>query len=267
MNFDAARDEIEAAAAYEGIMVPAMMDEWADKVVSAAQLHSGHRVLDVACGTGVVSRKALTRVGPSGTVVGLDANRGMLAVAARHAPDAAWRHGVAEQLPFADESFDRVVSQFGVMFFRDRPAAIAEMLRVLVRGGRFAVAVWDSLDNIPAYAAEVALLDRLAGVRAADALRAPFVLGDRDALLRLFHRAGAVDASVATDRAPAQFPSLRVLLEADLRGWLPVMGVQLPEATIQHILADAEQELAPFVAADGTVTFDQSAHIVTGTKA
>jgi SAM-dependent methyltransferase len=266
MTNDASPEEIEAASAYDAIMVPAMMEEWAEKVVDAGQLQDGHRVLDVACGTGVVGRGALARVGATGTVTGLDANRGMLAVAARRAPGATWKHGVAEQLPFAEGAFDRVVSQFGLMFFRDRPTAIAEMLRVLVRGGRFAVAVWDSLERIPACATEVALLERIAGVRAADALRAPFALGDRDALLRLFHDAGAADASVATDSAPARFPSIRILMEADLRGWLPVMGVPLPEATIQHVLAEAERELAPFVASDGTVTFDQSAHVVTGTK-
>jgi SAM-dependent methyltransferase len=266
MTIDASREEIKAAAAYEAIMVPAMMDEWAGKVVAAAQIQAGHRVLDVACGTGVVSRRALSRVGSSGTIIGLDANRGMLAVAAQRAPDATWRHGVAEQLPFADGAFDRVVSQFGLMFFRNRPGAIAEMLRVLVRGGRFAVAVWDSLERIPVYATEVALLERLAGARAADALRAPFVLGDRGALLRLFHDGGAADASIATDRAPARFPSIRTLMEVDLRGWLPVMGVPLPDDTIQRILGEAERELAPFAAGDGTVTFDQSAHIITGTK-
>ena len=266
MTNDASREEIEAAGAYEAIMVPAMMEEWAGKVVDAARIQAGQRVLDVACGTGVVSRGAMSRVGRSGAVVGLDANRGMLAVAAQRLPDATWQHGMAEQLPFPDDVFDRVVSQFGLMFFGDRRRAIAEMLRVLVRGGRFAVAVWDTLENIPACATEVALLERLAGTRAADALRAPFVLGDRGALLTLFHDAGAGDASITTDSAPARFPTIRTLMEADLRGWLPVMGVPLPEATIQRILVEAERELAPFVAADGTVTFDQSAHIVTGTK-
>jgi SAM-dependent methyltransferase len=260
-------DEIDAATAYEATMVPAMMEDWAVKVADAARIDPGQRVLDVACGTGVVSREVLSRLGSRGAVTGLDANRGMLAVAARRAPAVTWIHGSAEELPFPAGDFDRVVSQFGLMFFRDRRRAIAEMLRVLAGGGRFAVAVWDSLDNIPAYAAEVDLLERLAGTRAADALRAPFALGDREALLRLFHDAGAGDARVVTDRATARFPSIRVLMEADLRGWLPVMGVPLPEDTILHILAEAERELASFVDADGTVTFEQSAHIVRGAKA
>jgi len=259
--------QIDAATAYDTIMVPAMMEDWAVQVADAAALGPGQRVLDVACGTGVVSRVALARVGSAGAVTGLDPNRGMLAVAERRAPAVRWTHGAAEQLPFPDAAFDAVVSQFGLMFFRDRKRAIAEMLRVLARGGRWAVAVWDRVENIPAYAAEVALLERLAGTRAADALRAPFVLGDRDALAALFREAGAADARVTTERATARFPSLRILLEADLRGWLPVMGVPLPEDTIQTILREADREMAIYVGRDGTVAFEQSAHIVIGTAA
>lgn len=71
----------------------------------------------------------------------------MLAVARQLEPAVDWREGFAESLPFPDESFDAVVSQFGLMFFTDRRQALREMLRVLVPGGRLAVAVWDSLEN------------------------------------------------------------------------------------------------------------------------
>jgi ubiquinone/menaquinone biosynthesis C-methylase UbiE len=100
----------------------------------------------------------------------------MLEVAKQLAPRVEWRQGVAESLPFADQAFDAVVSQFGLMFFVDRREALRQVLRVLRPGGRLAIAVWDSLDSIPAYADEVALLERLAGTPAAKALRAPFLL-------------------------------------------------------------------------------------------
>jgi SAM-dependent methyltransferase len=177
-----------------------------------------------------------------------------------------WRQGVAESLPFPDQSFDAVVSQFGLMFFSDRRGALLESLRVLTPGGHLAVAVWDSLENIPAYAAEVTLLERLAGRQAADALRAPFVLGDRQDLVMLFAEAGVASVEVTTDQGRAQFPSARVMVEADLRGWLPVMGVILPEEQIAHILEQAELVLRPYVTTGGTVAFDTSVHIVTGKK-
>jgi len=259
--------QIDAAKAYEALMVPALFGQWASKVADAAQIRPGQRVLDVACGTGILAREAVSRTGPSGFVAGVDPSPGMLEVAKQLAPAVEWRQGVAESLPFPDQSFDAVVSQFGLMFFSDRREALRQALRVLIPEGNLAVAVWDALDNIPAYAAEVALLERLAGRQAADALRAPFVLGDRQDLVTLFAEAGVASVEVTTDKGRAQFPSAGVMVEADLRGWLPVMGVVLSEEQIARVLEQAEQVLRPYVTADGTAVFDTSVHIVTGKKA
>ena len=256
--------QIEAARAYEALFVPALVEQFAPKVADAARVGKGERVLDIACGTGVLAREALKRVGPGGRVVGIDVVPGMLAVAQQIAPDVEWREGKAESLPFSDGSFDAVVSQFGLMFFMDRAQAIREMLRVLTSGGRLAVAVWNSLQSIPAYAVEVELLERIGGKQAADALRAPFVLGDRDELRDLFREAGAYSIEVATHSGRALFPSIRVMVEADLRGWLPVMGVNLSEKQISQILDEADDALAAYTTSDGQVRFDLSAHVLTG---
>src|SRR5262245_46335583 len=178
--------QIDAANAYEALFVPALFGQWAPIVADAAQIQTGQRALDVACGTGVLARELITRTGPGGSVAGIDPSPGMVAVAERLAPAVEWREGVAESLPFPDQYFDAVVSQFGLMFFTDRRQALREMLRVLAPGGRLAVAVWDSLGNIPAFACVVALLEQTAGRQAADALRAPFALGDRQELGALF---------------------------------------------------------------------------------
>src|SRR5262245_6199314 len=106
------------------------------RLADAVRIRPGERVLDVACGTGVLARQAASRVGSEGSVAGVDPSPGMLAVAKRLAPAIAWRQGTAEALPFEDGSFDAVVSQFGMMFFADRGRAIREMLRVLIPGGR-----------------------------------------------------------------------------------------------------------------------------------
>jgi len=190
----------------------------------------------------------------------------MIAFAKQLAPTIEWRESVAEALPFPDQSFEAVVSQFALMFFTDRRQSLREMLRVLTPGGRLAVAVWDCLDNLPAYASEVALLDRMAGRRAADAVRAPFVLGNREDLAALFSDAGVAAVDITTHQGTAQFPSIRTMVEADLRGWLPVMGVILTEDLMGRILQDAEQALSSYATADGRVSFHLSAQLVTAKK-
>ncbi len=130
-------------------------------------------------------------------------------------------------------------------------------------GDSGSVAVWDSLENSEAYPLEVDLLDRRAGREAADALRAPFVLGDKAQLSAMFASAGAASVRVSTRHGTARYPSIRTMVEADLRGWLPVMGVTLAEDLIETILNEAEQVLSRYVTAAGEVEFDSTAHILT----
>lgn len=259
------QSQINAATAYEQLLVPALFGRWAATVADSAQIRPGQRVLDVACGTGVLAREIASRVGRHGRVAGLDPNAGMLQLASQLAGGIEWRQGTAESLPYPDHAFDVVVSQFGLMFFADRLQAVREITRVLAPRGRLALAVWDSLESNPAYAAEVHLLDRMAGIKAGNAVRAPFALGDRVALMDLLAEAGVPDAAVTSHIGTAEFPSVRVMVEADLRGWLPVMGVVLAEDEIGRILTEAEIVLERYVTRSGTVAFATQALIVTGT--
>jgi len=267
MSDAALQVQIDAAKAYEQLFVPALFAQWASKVADAAMIRPGDKVLDVACGTGALTRAVQSRSGAGGQVVGLDPSPGMLAVARELGPAIDWRQGTAESIPFPDRSFDVVVSQFGLMFFVDRAQALREMLRVLKSKGRLVVAVWDDLESMPAYAAEVVLLDRLAGRAAADPLRAPFVLGDPAKLTAMFRDAGADSIETSTAKGTARFPNVRVMVEADLRGWLPMMGVILGEEQIERILREAEKTLAEYVGPDGRTAFELSVHIVTARKA
>lgn len=262
----ATREQIAAAIAYENLHVPALFRQWAPRVLDAAGVKAGQAVLDVACGTGVLAREASARVGGGGSVVGIDSDPGMLTVAAQRAPDVGWRQCAAECLPFDDDSFDAVVSQFGLMFFTDPGRAVGEMMRVARPGRRVAVAVWEDLERSAAYPAEVELVERRAGSRAADALRAPFRMGNPDTLRTLFTDAGLMNVEVTTCTGTARFPSVRAMVEADLRGWLPVMGVELDDDLIGAILEEAEEVLAQHVTADGQAVFNAPAHLVVAEK-
>jgi SAM-dependent methyltransferase len=264
-NTDAERGQVSRSAAevYEEFFVPALFAQWADRVAEAAALHEGDRVLDVACGTGVLARAAAARVGARG-VVGLDANEGMLAVARRVAPDIDWRQGKAEALTFEDASFDAVVSQFGLMYFMDRRAALQEMLRTLRPGGRLVVAVWDSIERSPGYAALADLLQELFGDEAADALLAPFALGDKQELRALCGEAGIAPVEISTQPGTARFPYIAAWMRTEIKGW--VLADRVDDTQVASLLAAAEHRLAAFRTPEGDVAFAAPAHIVSATK-
>ncbi|NLD69702.1 MAG: class I SAM-dependent methyltransferase [Limnobacter sp.] len=129
---------------YQRFFVPAIGAPFARALVAAADLRPGERVLDVACGTGVVTRLAAERVGAAGSVTGLDIHPGMLAVAESATPPGVaieWKEANAESLPFPDAAFDVVLCQMGLQFVPDKPTALREMRRVLETGGRVLVSV------------------------------------------------------------------------------------------------------------------------------
>jgi SAM-dependent methyltransferase len=251
-----------AAEIYEEFFVPALFWQWAPIVADAARISGGQRVLDVACGTGVLAREAASR---GASVTGLDRNDGMLATARRIAPSVEWKTGRAEQLPFADGSFDAVVSQFSLMFFDDRTQALREMRRVLKPGGRLAVAVWDALETSPGYAAMAVLLDRLFGHRIAGELHAPFALGDTGKLRALFAEAGMRDAKVATHAGTARFPSIEAWVRTDVKGW--TLADLIDDNQYALLLREAAVALRTYAKADGIVLFDAPALIATAEKA
>ncbi|MDP2479598.1 MAG: alpha/beta fold hydrolase [Candidatus Palauibacterales bacterium] len=181
----------KAAESYERHFVPAIGRPVASDLIEAADLRPGERVLDVACGTGIVSRLAAERVGPEGSVAGLDPNPAMLAVAreaASTAPPIAWHHAPAEEIPLEDESFDVVLCGMGVQFFEDRTAGLRQIRRVLSPGGRFVA-------NVPGptpapLQAMAEGLGRHVSPRCAGFVDAVFSLHDADDVRLLVEEAG-----------------------------------------------------------------------------
>jgi ubiquinone/menaquinone biosynthesis C-methylase UbiE len=251
-----------AAEVYETFFVPALFGQFVEPMLDAVGAGDGDRVLDIGAGTGVVARAALNRVGTRGSVVAVDPNEGMLAVAKRLAPTVDIRRGVAEQLPVDQGEIDCVTCQFALMFFSDRRRAVGEMRRVLRPGGRLAVATWASVEESPGYAAMVELLADEIGDWAADALRAPFCLGTAKDLGDLI-RQSFEDVAVDRHDGQARFTSLDNWLFTDIRGW--TLAEHIDDDQYARLRRAAAARLAPFVTGDGSVQFAAPALIATAT--
>jgi SAM-dependent methyltransferase len=249
-----------AAEVYEEFFVPSLFLEPARRIAERAGIASSHAILDVACGTGALARQAAHYVGESGSVTGLDRNEGMLAVARRISPQIDWRHGLAEKLPFADQSFDRVLCQFGFMFFDDPEIALREMKRVSKPGARVLAAVWGALAQSPGYNDMANLLERLFGTPAADALRTPFRLGNIERLRQIFTAADIQNIRIEPIPVTARFSSLEAWMHTEIKGW--TLADMIDEPQYQVLLAAARKSLAQFEAADGSVSFSSPALLV-----
>ena len=253
------------AEVYDAQFVPALFAHWGPIIAAEAEVREGDRVLDVACGTGALTTTVADIVGPAGSVAGLDANPEMLAVARRKPVQIEWLEGKAEALPLPDESFDAVVSQFGFMFFNDKPQALREMMRVLKPGGRLAVAVCDAIENSPGYGTFALLLDRLFGSQVGNAFRAPFSLGNPGRLHEICREAGMESAQIVQRNEKVRFRSIDVLVSTE-RACVWTLGGILTDAQFERLLEESETSLRPFVIDGGAIEFDMPSLIIKATK-
>jgi ubiquinone/menaquinone biosynthesis C-methylase UbiE len=197
-----------AAELYERYPARFILGPWAPALVARADLKHGERVLDVACGTGLVARLAAPAVGSTGRVTGLDLNAGMLAVARSLPPPGGtpitWIERSATAMEFPNGSFDVVFCQQGLQFFPDRLAALREMRRVLGANGRVLLSVWRAMG--PYHAAVVDALSQHVSVQAAARFSASRIVPDADELHRLVVEAGfrtvAIDGCRMNIRLP-----------------------------------------------------------------
>lgn len=228
----------------------------AERLLDLAAVRPGTRVLDVACGTGIVARQAAAKVGVGGSVVGTDLNEGMLEVAravAAYAPSGIeWHAADAAEQPLPDGSFDLVCCQQGLQFFPDRPPVLREMHRVLAPDGRVALGVWRAIDHQPVFAAFVAALEQHAGPETAALMRRPFSGPDRDGLRKLLADAGFGETQVHIGGFLARFASPGEFLRQQVVS-SPLAGPigELDEGHREALRHHLDQALEPWADDDG----------------
>jgi ubiquinone/menaquinone biosynthesis C-methylase UbiE len=257
-----------APETYERELVPAIFGPWAPIIIDLARPGQGDRVLDVACGTGIVARSAAECVGNTGLVVGVDLNLGMLKVAqtawSKHSHSGVpvqWKEASADKLPFPDASFDVVCCQLGLQFFADRAAALREMRRVLGADGRLALMVWRSIDESPGFAALAEALERHVGRAAGASMRAPFALSDGNELMGLVQSAGFNDVTVKGRTGTVRFRSIEDLVLSYITGWPLASQVSPVGAAYGLLTADLADPLGRYVTIEG-LAFPITAHLL-----
>ena len=263
-----------AAEIYDRTLVPAVFAAWASQVVGLADPRPGERVLDVACGTGVVTRLASQRVGRTGNVVGLDLNPGMLAIAASSAahanlpPSADNLEGGAapRKCPCRTAHYDIVYCQLGLQFFPDRPAALREMHRVLVPGGRLGLMVWRGIEFSQGFGMLADALARHVSSEAASIMRAPFALGDAEELRGLIGSARFRDIVVQPVSGTVRFPSVARFVQDYVAG-SPLAGhvAKVSDAARAALISEVGDVLRPSLAG-GVLTFPIEAHLASAKK-
>lgn len=186
-----------AAAIYEEQKVPAIFAPLAEATLDVVPLFGDECILDVACGTGIVARKARARIGPSARIVGVDLNEAMID-AARNLTDAnsrscEWRTADVTKLPFEDRTFSVAFCQQGLQFFSDRELALREIERVLQPGGRIALTVWSEASAL--FEALAESLRRHVNDEVAERSLAPFNHNGGDVLDSVLSKLGFIDVS------------------------------------------------------------------------
>ncbi len=241
-----------AAETYERALTPAVFAAWAPLVVALADPRSGERVLDVACGTGVVTRLVARQVGRTGQVV--------------TSASITWQEASATRMPFPDGAFDVAYCQLGLQFFPDRPAALREMHRVLVSGGRRGLMVWRGIERSPGFDILAAALARHVGPEAAGIMRAPFGLEEAEELRGLMAAAGFRDITIRPVAGTVRFPSVARFVQDYVAG-SPLAGhvAKVSDEARAALVGEVGDALRSHLAG-GALAFPIEAHLASARK-
>jgi ubiquinone/menaquinone biosynthesis C-methylase UbiE len=238
---------------FERLLVPAIFDRYArDLVERARPFGPSDRILDLGCGTGIVARVLRERLGGAARLTGLDINAPMLAKARSIAPDIAWHEGSAVALPFADRSFEVVLAQQVLQFVPDREAALREIRRVLVPGGRLVASTWRPRREQPLYEA----LGHLAETHLGPGNDKRFSC-DGTELVAMLEKAGFVDVRLETASLEERYRTFPV------QGNLAGAGyTNIDPAKMAAIDAESQAILARMTAASGEIAQKSATNVV-----
>ena len=257
-----------SAELYQRFVVPYNFSHWAQELVRVADLKPGERVLDAACGTGVVARLAAEMVGTNGQVTGLDLNAGMLAVARSLPPppgtSITWVEADVADMGLEDESLDVVLSQQGFQYFPDKLVALGEMYRVLVPGGRLLMSLWKGPNVYTTALADA--IERYISPEVANRQRAGRATPQAGAIHDLMTQAGFQEVVVRPQVLTTRMPLPEEYVPQHLAA-LPVAGdfAALDDGTRAALVRQIHRKLQAYIEGDRLVYPDEI-HLATARK-
>jgi ubiquinone/menaquinone biosynthesis C-methylase UbiE len=253
---------------YESYLVRYFFGPWAQDLLERARPQAGECVLDLACGTGALTREVLKHIGPHGSVIGVDISPDMLRVASEVVGSRGgmveWGQGSAEALPLADASVDLAVCQQGLQFFPDKLAVLRQLKRVLKPSGRVALSVWRGIEHWPVQYA----LSRAAHGRLGRAITPAFGFGEHGLLERLLTEAGFQHVRVDVVEKTVVFPSADEFVDVTVNGAAAVLpelkAMSQPERAelAATVWAEVEATIRSYTR-DGQLQVPTAAHLAT----
>ncbi len=255
-------------ALYDRYLAPLLFQPYANETARRARLLNPSNLLEVAAGTGIVTR-ALAAALPNAKIVATDLNQAMLDIAAAYplSGNVSFRAADALDLPFADESFDLVVSQFGVMFYPDRVRGNREARRVLRNGGHYLAVIWGALDDNPA---SQIVHEAVSALYPADPptflARAPFGYSDTGAIENDLRAAGFDAIQIETVALESEPVSARDAAIGLVTGSPLAAEIEERDPNGLDACVEAAARALRAVEKEGRLESRLSAHIVTATK-
>ena len=256
---------------YDRHLGPLLFEPYAVDLARRIAKRQPRKVLEIAAGTGIVTRRLLDALPRETALTVTDLNPPMLDYARErirsNGRDVEWRQADAQELPFADESFDVVACQFGVMFFPDKPKGLREFKRVLEKGGALIFSVWDSLKNNPLPELAHSTIGKFFQTDPPEFYMIPFMLGDVGELRQLVEGAGFRDIAIETLTLTGRSESSQHAAEGLVKG-NPVINALRERGTadIDDIVAAVASAVEERFGA-GALEVPLRAHVVSAVKA
>ena len=238
---------------YDTCLGPAWFDAYAADLVQRLAVGPGGDVLEIACGTGIVTRRLRERLSPAVRLVATDLSKAMVDYASSKLRDRQgieWREADAVELPFGDGEFGSVVCAFGVMFVPDKPAVFREVRRVLKEGGTFLFNVWDRIEENPHAAIGAEVVEGLFPGDAEVRFRIPYEMHDFALLRTLLNDARFKEVSIEKKRIEVGRVSARDIAIGQIRGTPRSLLIEKRGVSLDNVVDRVGAALANIGGAD-----------------